>query len=193
MDLDARLEQVWLEELARGDEAAFRQVYRMYRPRLYTFLCRLSNRPDVAEDLLQEVWLRLASSPPQARPGLPLGPWLFRVARNLFISYLRNRGRDPGRTGELAALELQPSQGPGPQETLAGQEAAARLEAALQRLTLPEREVLLLVAGSGRSPAEAAGILEIRPEALRKRLSRARARLAELMEERPRGGQAYES
>ena len=53
MDVDADREQHWLAELRGGDEAAFRQIYRTYRPRLYTFLCRLSGRSDVAEDLLQ--------------------------------------------------------------------------------------------------------------------------------------------
>ena len=181
MNSDARLEQSWLEELRLGDEAAFRQVYRVYRPRLYTFLCRLSGRADVAEDLLQEVWLRLASNPPQPRPGLPLGPWLFRVARNLFVSYLRNRNRDPGRTGELTALEIQPAPTPGPQEALFELETSGVLEKALKRLSLSEREALLLVAGSRLSSAEVAEVLEIRPETLRKRLSRARAHLAEWM------------
>ncbi|NLI48181.1 MAG: RNA polymerase sigma factor [Acidobacteria bacterium] len=181
MDWDAEREQHWLEELRRGDEAAFRLIYHAYRSRLYTFLCRLSGRPDVAEDLLQEVWLRLAARPPQPRSGLTLAPWLFRVARNLFVSYLRNRGRDPVRTFEVGLLEFRPAPGPGPLEVLAEQEATRRLERALQRLPLADRETVLLVAGGGLTPAEAAGALGIRPDAFRQRLARARARLAELL------------
>ena len=181
MDWEAEREQHWLEELRGGDEAAFRQIYRAYRPRLYTFLCRLSGRPDVAEDLLQEVWLRLASRPPEPRAGMPLAPWLFRVARNVFVSHLRNRGRDPGRTGELGALEFHAAPGPGPLEGLAGQETVRCLERALQRLSLADRETILLVADGGMAPMEAAGVLGIRPDAFRQRLARARARLADLL------------
>ena len=181
MDWDAQREQHWLEELRAGDEAAFRQIYRAYRPRLYTFLCRLSGRPDVAEDLLQEIWLRLATRPPEPRAGLTLAPWLFRVARNVFVSHLRNRGRDPGRTGELGALEFHPAPGPGPLERLAEQETTRSLERALQRLPLADRETVLLVVAGGLAPIEAAGVLGIRADAFRQRLARARGRLAELL------------
>ncbi len=181
MDRDAEREQHWLEELRGGDEAAFRQIYRTYRPRLYTFLCRLSGRPEVAEDLLQEVWLRLAARPPEPRVGLPLAPWLFRVARNVFVSYLRNRSRDPGRTGELGALEFRAAPGPDPLEGLAERETVRCLERALGRLPLADRETILLVADGGMAPIEAAGILDIRPDAFRQRLARARARLADLL------------
>jgi len=181
MGWDAEREQQWLAELRDGDEAAFRLIYQSYRPRLYSFLCRLSGRPDVAEDLLQEVWLRLAARPPEPRTGLLLAPWLLRVARNLFVSYLRNRGRDPGRTGELDFLECRPATGPGPLEVLAERETVRCLERALQRLTLTDRESVLLVAAAGLTPAEAAGVQGIRPEAFRQRLARARARLAELL------------
>lgn len=181
MDWDAQREQHWLEELRGGDEAAFRQIYRTYRPRLYTFLCRLSSRPDLAEDLLQEVWLRLAARPPEPRGELPLAPWLFRVARNVFVSHLRNRGRDPGRTGELGALEFRTAPEPGPLEVLAGRETVRCMERAIQRLPLADRETILLVAAGGMAPIEAAGVLGIRPDAFRQRLARARSRLADLL------------
>lgn len=181
MDSDAEREQHWLEEVRGGDEAAFRQIYRAYRPRLYTFLCRLSGRPDVAEDLLQEVWLRLASRPPEPRAGKPLAPWLFRVARNVFVSHLRNRGRDPGRTGELGALEFRATPGPGPLEDLAERETVRSMERAFHRLRLSDRETILLVATGGLAPIEAAGVLGIQPDAFRQRLARARARLADLL------------
>lgn len=181
MDVDADREQHWLAELRDGDEAAFRQIYRAYRPRLYTFLCRLSGRADVAEDLLQEVWLRLAAHPPEPRTGLTLAPWLFRVARNVFVSYLRNRNLDPNRLGELDVFRFRAAPGPGPLEALAELETVRSLERAIRRLPSTDRETVLLVAVGGLAPAAAAGVLGVRPEAFRQRLSRARARLAELL------------
>ncbi len=181
MDVDADREQHWLAELRGGDEAAFRQIYRTYRPRLYTFLCRLSGRSDVAEDLLQEVWLRLAAHPPEPRAGLTLAPWLFRVARNVFVSYLRNRNLDSNRLGELDVFKFHAAPGPGPLEALAESESVRSLEQALRRLPSMDRQTVLLVAAGGLAPAEAAGVLGMRPDAFRQRLSRARARLAELL------------
>ena len=66
-----------------------------------------------------------------------------------------------------------------------GQQTRRAAEAALLDLPLPLREALLLVAALGLEPSEAAGILDISPENLRQRLSRARARLAERLEREP--------
>ncbi len=167
--------------LKRGDEGAFREMYSIYRARLYSFLLRLCGRRELAEELCQEVWLRLVSHPPSLLPGMPLGPWLFRVARNLFISYLRSREYDAYRTAELAAIRFLPSSQPSPWEELAANEAQRRLLRALAGLPLPYRECLLLIAGAGLNDQQAAEILELSGPAFRKRLSRAREMLAKRM------------
>ena len=66
-----------------------------------------------------------------------------------------------------------------PFEAVAASETEQKLEQALASLPIPYREVVLLVAVEGMAPAEAARICELKPEALRKRLSRARAMLSE--------------
>ncbi len=164
--------------LSEGDEEAFRELYGAYRARLYSFLLRLCGRRELAEELSQEVWLRLVSHPPSLQPQMPLGPWLFRVARNLFISYLRSRECDACRTTELAAIRFQPSSLPDPWEELAATEMQQRLLKALAGLPLPYRECLLLIAGAGLNDQEAAEILDLSGPAFRKRLSRAREMLA---------------
>src|SRR5262245_5384316 len=75
--------------LRRGEEAAFDAAYDLYRRRLFGFLARLSGRRDVAEDLLQETFLRLAAKARLLAEDTNLRAWLFAVARNLFISHRR--------------------------------------------------------------------------------------------------------
>jgi RNA polymerase sigma-70 factor (ECF subfamily) len=170
-----------LARLHQGDEEAFRELYSAYRARLFSFLLRLSGRRDLAEDLCQEVWLRLVTRPPALNPGMPLGPWLYRVARNLYISYLRSREYDATRTAELTAIQFQPSLQPSPWEELAGNETQRRLQIALVQLPLPYRECLLLVAGAGLTPQAAAEVLDLPAPTFRKRLFRAREMLAKRM------------
>jgi len=136
----------------------------------------------VAEDLLEETWLRLVASARTLRPDTRLGAWLFTVARNLTWSYFRSHRMREARTVELLGLWPLADGGPSPFELAAAGELEDRLERALAELPARHREVLLLVAASGLTPAEAAAICGVRPEALRQRLSRARAALAEELE-----------
>jgi RNA polymerase sigma-70 factor (ECF subfamily) len=164
--------------LRGGDPSAFDEVYQAYRPRIFSFLARLSGRREVAEDLSQETWIRLATRAQTLRPDTHLAAWLFTVARNLFISHCRSRQTDALRTGEMGCLSLPAHAHESPFEQAAASELAARLERALARLPVTCREVLLLVGTEGLTPAEAAVVLGVTPEAARQRLARGRALLA---------------
>src|SRR5262245_19481207 len=80
-----------VERLRQGDPGAFDEVYAAFNSRLFTFLVRLSRRREVAEDLLEETWLRLVKHARRLEPDTRLGPWLFTVARNLHVSFNRSR------------------------------------------------------------------------------------------------------
>src|SRR5262245_25165926 len=81
-----------LELIARlkaGDSAAFDEVYDAFNGRLFNFLARLMRSRERAEDLVEETWLRLVAHAGRLQPDTRLGPWLFTVARNLYVSYCR--------------------------------------------------------------------------------------------------------
>ena len=174
--MDRSLELALVDRLRAGDPAAFDQVYAAYQARLFNFLARLSRRRDVAEDLAEETWLRLVSRSSRLRDDTRLAPWLFTVARNLYASYCRSRLLEESHAAGLVGPAGAPTRSPF--EETAATEADRRLESALAGLSRTYREVLLLVGVEGMTPAEAAGVCAISPEALRQRLSRARALLA---------------
>lgn len=176
-----------VRRLKAGDEAAFDQIYDACRPKLFAFLLRLCRRRDVAEDLLEETWLRLVTRVGSLRDDTRLVPWLFAVARNLFLSYRRWRLLDDDRVGEFCRLPALGAPGATPFERAATNELRERVERALGGLAVPYREALLLVAIQGFTPAEAAAVCGLPPEVLRKRLSRARAMLSRSLET-PQGG-----
>lgn len=173
-EIEARL----VARLKTGDPAAFEAVFEAYRPRLFSFLVRLSRRRDVAEDLLEETWLRLVGRVATLADEACLGPWLFAVARNLYFSWRRSRAVDEARTGELDPSWPAPERGDSPFEAAARAELERRVEAALGRLSLRDREVLLLVGVEGMTPSEAAEVCGVPAVTLRARLHRARERLA---------------
>src|SRR5262245_55258869 len=182
MDRDFELELV--AQLRAGDAAAFDRVYAEFNARLFSFLARLSRNRDVAEDLLEETWLRFVDRAPKLRPDTTLGPFLFTVARNLYVSYCRSRLlEDSPQTVDMIGLWSLGTPRPSPFESAVADETSRRVEVALSQLPAPYREALLLVAMEGMRPAEAAIVCGITPEAMRQRLSRARAAIAARLDE----------
>jgi RNA polymerase sigma factor (sigma-70 family) len=179
MNREAELQLV--QRLRLGDADAFDQVHDAFNNRLFSFLARLARRRDVAEDLLEETWLRVVGNAPRLREDTRLGPWLFTIARNLYSSYCRTRMLDTAAVTSLSLWPVLPS-APSPFEATAANQLARRLEFALASLPAKYREALLLVATEGLTPAEAAAVCGVRPEAMRQRLSRARAMLGERLQ-----------
>jgi RNA polymerase sigma-70 factor, ECF subfamily len=173
MDRNCELELV--RRVQNGDRDAFDAVHALFNARLFGFLARLARSRDVAEDLLEETWLRFVTHAGRLDSDTRLGPWLFAVARNLHISYCRSRAIEERAADSIG---LWPSVPDSPFEHAVGSELERRIEAALASVPVSFREVLLLVGVEGLRPTEAAAICGVTPEALRQRLKRARALLA---------------
>jgi RNA polymerase sigma-70 factor (ECF subfamily) len=180
--MDPESERDLVERLRAGDPAAFDVVHAAFNTRLFNFLVRLSRSRDVAEDLLEETWVRLVTHAGRLRPETSLGSWLFTVARNLHVSYRRSRALEESHTPALMGLWPTGSHRASPFEEAAASEVERRIEAALAALPERYREVLLLVGIEGLRPAEAAIVCGVSAETLRQRLSRARALLRRRLE-----------
>ncbi|HEY9464147.1 MAG TPA: sigma-70 family RNA polymerase sigma factor [Vicinamibacterales bacterium] len=180
--MDLETEQALVGRLRHGDEAAFDAVYDAFNLRLFTFLLRLCGRHDVAEDLLEETWLRLVKHAHRLHADTRLGAWLFTVARNLHVSYVRSRLIEDSTTAGLMTLWPFSIDRTSPFEATAANQLERRIERALASLPAASREVLLLVGVAGLDHSDAADVCGITPEALRQRLHRARALLARALE-----------
>ena len=180
MDRDTELALV--ERLRQGDADAFDGVHLAFNGLIFTFLLRLSRRRDVAEDLLEETWLRFVKHAHRLRADTRLGPWLFTVARNLHISYQRSRALEDSATAGLMTLWPANPQRSSPFEAAAASELERRIERALAAMPTASREVLLLVGVAGLDHSDAADVCGVTPETLRQRLHRAREALSIALE-----------
>jgi len=177
--MTARPDDETLSLLRRRDPRGFDQAYARYAARLLGFLLRLAGRDRraLAEDLLQQTFLKLAEHGPELRGDSDLRAWLFTVARNAFLGYVRGARLE----SETRGLEL---------VTHYSHDAEAHLmlgdvEQALSRLRVEDRELLLLVGVEGIEPIVVSHMLEVEPATLRKRLARARQRLLEELSNAP--------
>jgi RNA polymerase sigma-70 factor (ECF subfamily) len=181
--MDRDYELALVARLRAGEVEAFDAILEHFNAPLFNFLVRLSRRRDVAEDLLEETWLRLVARAPALREDTRLGPWLFTVARNLYASYCRSRLVEDSHVASLIGLWPCGMAQPSPFEATAATESERRIEAALAALPVLYREALLLVGVQGLTITEACEVCGISAEAMRQRVSRARALLARRLDD----------
>lgn len=170
-----------LQALAAGDPAPFEAFVRLQTPLFLAYFRRLGARPSDAEDLTQDVMLRLFrhASTYQGR-----GQWqafAFRVARNAWIDHRRRASLRP-RSGNEAAEDRswEPvASDPGPDEALARQEAHDGLYAMIATLGTTQREAFRLGVVEGRPYAEIAETLGIPVGTVKSRVFHAAQKLRE--------------
>jgi RNA polymerase sigma-70 factor (ECF subfamily) len=86
-----RQEAEWVRKGAKGDRAALGAIVRAYQDRVYGLLLRLSGDRELSLDLAQETFLKAFAALGSFRDGASLGPWLMKIANNLFVDHLRSR------------------------------------------------------------------------------------------------------
>jgi RNA polymerase sigma-70 factor, ECF subfamily len=157
-----------------------------FQRRLVRYLLYLTGRRDYAEDLAQETWIRVLQRGSQYNGRQRFDPWLFAIARNLAIDYLRKK-RKAVQTASLPnhrdEILLLPSSGPSPFEAAARSEDAIRLAGQLQILPPLYREALLLRFQEDLSLAEIAQVLGAPVTTVTSRIYRGLAALRSAFEE----------
>ncbi len=170
--------------LRSGSPGAFEELYRQHRDRIWRFLVRLAGDTALAEDLFQETWLAAARNAHLLRDDSAPARWLYTIAHNKVRNARRFRVMEGRKRAALGACSRDGAHAP--DDAIAAGLDVARVNAAMSKLPEAFCEVIALCACEGLGADDAAVVLGISPEAARKRLSRARAALAALLDEHPR-------
>lgn len=180
-DEDVRL----MLALRAGDEAAFDALFARWSAPLLRYLERMVRDPGVAEELTQEVFLRVHRARERYEPDARFSTWLFTIATRIAWNELRRpRHRHPHDALE-ADLETGPlplaADQPAADAVADARRTGAVVERALARLPERQRAALWLAAVEGLSYAEVAEALETTERSVKALVHRARAALAEGM------------
>lgn len=179
-------------EVRDGSAAAFEELVLRYQTRLVRVLEHLVSRRDLAEDLAQEVFLRVYRSRQNYVPGAKFATWLFTIANNVASNALRDRSRRREVTlashesGPLGVRPLdrmvQASSGAMPARQLDKAEMRDIVRLAMESLSERQRLAVLLNKFEGMSYADIATAMEMSPQAIKSLLSRARENLRQILE-----------
>jgi len=195
--MDRTQDQLLVARLQRGDQAAVRQLAELYGPRIHQLALRhMKNRED-AEEVTQDVLMKVYRKIGAFRGDSALSSWIYRITFNTAMSRLRahrgERAAEQERDRALAALESS-DEGPArtsadpadwshmPDEELLRFELRKAVEAAVQELPPIYREPVILRDFEGLSTEEASTRLKVKDQTLKSRLHRGRLLLRERLQ-----------
>jgi RNA polymerase sigma-70 factor (ECF subfamily) len=178
--------------LVRDDDAhAFEELMVRYQNRLMSLLAHLVGQRDLAEDLTQEVFLRVYRARKRYVPGAKFSTWLFTIAGNVASNALRSRARrrevnlaprvNDSSAQSLEAVALAAS-GMMPTRQLDKAELCAAVQQAVATLSDRQRMAVLLAKFENFSYADIGEVMDMSPQAVKSLLSRARCNLRETLQ-----------
>ena len=139
---------------ARGDVGAFEELLARHRRPLFGYLCRMLKNAELAEDIFQEVFIRVMKARTRYKKTAKFSTWLYRIAHNTCVDALRRENyrrteslsepRNARADSEMTLEDALPSPNPGPDVELERREFSETLRMCLERLSPEQREVFVL-------------------------------------------------
>lgn len=167
-----------LRRAGRGEEPACRELLRRHGPRLFSVVEATHRDPSLAEDVVQEAFLRAIERADQLRDEARMFPWLVRIALRVAIDHKRKTRREaPLEEGWDAPTRPED----GPHARAASRQDALLVEKALAELPSYPRELVAMRYFAHLSTAELAEVFGKSEVAIRKDLQRARGRLKDAL------------
>lgn len=171
-----------IQRAQSGDDSAFNQIVSTYRKRIIGTIARLIGRPEDVEDVAQDVFLRLYFSLDQLRTPEVFEPWLYRLTVNAAYDYLRKqKRRNESRMSDLSEEQVMLADamagGKADQDDQQRRRIRETVEILLGAVSEEDRILLLLKEVEGLSLKELEKIYNVKENALKVRLFRARQRV----------------
>jgi RNA polymerase sigma-70 factor (ECF subfamily) len=174
-----------IERCLRGDEAAWEDLIKLHTRRVYSICYRFTGKDSEAQDLTQDVFLRVFRAIGSFRSGEgSFVVWLTRLTRNLLIDHYRRTKQDRATDSieeQLPMLEERTAISSRTDGLLAGREASEVLQTALRKLSPELREAVILRDLEELEYREIAEVLHVPEGTVKSRLNRGRAELARLL------------
>jgi RNA polymerase sigma-70 factor (ECF subfamily) len=166
-----------------GDREAFAELVRKYQNRILTLATRMLDNRSEAEDVAQDIFIKVFQSLHDFRGASRFSTWLYRITVNHCLNYIRRRTRQQQTlVGAESSEWMQESPAGNPHKRLEQKERWVLVQAKLQVLSPEHRTIILLRDFEGLSYEEIADVLQLETGTVKSRLHRARMELKALLE-----------
>jgi RNA polymerase sigma-70 factor (family 1) len=162
-------EEEVLLKMMQGDESAFTKIYRHYHASLYVYLLRFCRIPSLAEDLVHDVFLKVWEIRDRINPELSFSGYLYRIARNHVIKTIEKLATDKNLRNQLFS-QLDDISHAQPEHQVRAKEYDRLFQEALVRMPAQRLNVFRLCRQEGKSYDEAALLLGISRNAVKKHM-----------------------
>jgi RNA polymerase sigma-70 factor (ECF subfamily) len=166
-------DELLMLDVQKGDLEAFEALYERYNKRLFHFILRFVKERSLAEDILQETFLRLLKGKKRFRKDSRFSTYLFTIARNLCLDTLKSWERKHIFISQGNHIEKATDKSKGPDKILEETETAKIIQNAIEALPADQREVLILNKYSALAYDEIARIVNSTPTAVKQKSYRA--------------------
>lgn len=178
--MEQETEKVLLAQWQEGDEESFSQVVKAYLPKVIHLAYRYLKDRSLAEDVAQEIFLKLYQNPASWQPTARFSSWLYRVTFNACTDQWRKRKRNP--ESELLENQEVSTANAAPDTSLIDKETAQLVQQAVDALPEDQKKIMLLYQEEF-SYERIAEVLGCSVKAAERRLYRARKRLKTQLKE----------
>jgi RNA polymerase sigma-70 factor, ECF subfamily len=176
----------------QGRETAYREIIRRYERPVFSLVYRMVRDKEQAEDLAQEAFIKVLNHIDRYNPEFKLSSWLFKIANNVTIDFLRkreldtvsidgSRWADSAEDIEASSIDLAAT-GESPLQALEAKELGKAIEAAIEQLRPEYRSCIMLRHVEGRSYEEIAATLDLPLGTVKTYIHRARKQLQDALE-----------
>ena len=166
---------VLVEAALKGGRDAFRPIIERYAKVVYSVAFRMVNDSDDAEDITQNVFIKVYQNLRQYNPKFKFFSWIYRIAMNESLNFIHQRTNNTEPLGDMV------SSARSPETEYAGTELARNLQLGISKLTPEYRAVIVLTHFQGLSYAEISETLQIPEKTVKSRLFSARRNLREIL------------
>jgi len=176
-----------VERCLQGDDAAWEAIVTTYARRIYNLGYRYTGRTDEAEDLTQEIFIKIYQNLKAFRPEAGnLLNWILKVSRNLIIDHYRQTRRFQHTAGseEMETMNLSDEKLPDAHRLMEQSEASRFVRDGLQALSPELKEAVILRDLEGMAYQEIAQLLNVPEGTVKSRINRGRIELAKLLVKR---------
>jgi RNA polymerase sigma-70 factor (ECF subfamily) len=174
----------WMARIKQGDSEALRELIEAHQHRVIGTVAKMLGDDCDAEDIAQQVFIRVWKSAARYEPTAKFTTWLFKITRNLVFNELRRRKRHPAHSLDAASEDERPMQAPdpgtkSPDDSLLNDEMQAAIQKAIEELPEVQRMAIVLRRYDDIPYEDIGEILGLSVPAVKSVLFRARTELRE--------------